>query len=249
MDGMGAQLRAARSRLGFTLREVEERSFMLARQRGQSGYRISASWLDRIEREDRELSGTKLIALTFIYSLTMDQMLALCPGGSDSSTHLENVASPNTTLLLTEGPLEEHARLWLPDKIMADPPPEDTALLPIGEGVLPSHFRRGIIGRRDHNMEPMVLAGSIVLIDTQRKAIAKRREWSNDFDRPIYFLFTRRGYRCGFCALDREEQWLRIVPHMLSPEPDGNELRWRYRKEVEVVGTVAALFTRRIAHT
>jgi transcriptional regulator with XRE-family HTH domain len=80
MESIGAQLRAARSRLKLTLREVEERSNKLAQQWGHSGYRISHSWLDRIERENRGLSATKLIVLAFIYNLTMDQMLALCPG-------------------------------------------------------------------------------------------------------------------------------------------------------------------------
>jgi len=91
----------------------------------------------------------------------------------------------------------------------------------------------------------MIRAGSIVLIDTQKRAIACRKDWTNEFDRPIYFLFTRTGYFCGFCELDREQVCLQLVPHQLSPEP--KDKRWRYRKEVEVIGTVAALFTRRAA--
>lgn len=238
--------RARRNSLGLTLREVEERSFLLTQEWGRSGYRISASWLDRVEREDRGLSATKLIVLAFNYNLTTDQMLALCPGASDSTAHLEHVASPNATLLLTRGPLEEYARLWLPDKLVTDPPPENTILLSSDPGVLPANYRRGVIGRRDRTMEPMILAGSIVLIDTRKRAIANRRDWSNEFDRPIYFLFARTGYFCGFCELDRKEGFLMLVPHMLSYERQEDEQRrWKYRKEVEVIGTVAGLFTRR----
>jgi transcriptional regulator with XRE-family HTH domain len=244
MDDIGVQLRAARNRLGLTLREVEERTILLARQWGNAAYRISASWLDRVERENRGLSATKLIVLAFIYNLTTDQMLALCPGANDSAAQLEQVSSPNSTLLLAHGPLEQHARLWLPDKLVTTPPPEDTTLLPSDQGVLPVHFRRGVIGRRDRTMEPMILPGSIVLIDTQKRAIAARKDWTNEFDRPIYFLFTRAGYICGFCDLDKEADWLTLVPHMLSFETNK---RWKYKKEVEVVGTVAGLFTRRVA--
>jgi hypothetical protein len=90
----------------------------------------------------------------------------------------------------------------------------------------------------------MILAGSIVLIDSQKRAIASRKDWTNEFDRPIYFLFTRNGYFCGFCELDKKAEWLTLVPHMLSPEPN-DDRRWRNRREVEVIGTVVGLFTRR----
>lgn len=129
---------------------------------------------------------------------------------------------------------------------MTDPAPEDTMLLSHDRAVLPAHYRRGIIGSRDRSLEPMLLAGSIVLIDTQKRAIANRKSWNNEFDRPIYFLFTREGYVCGFCELDKKAEWLKLVPHMLSFEIK-EDTRWRYRKEVEVIGTVAALFTRRAA--
>src|ERR1700761_1893956 len=136
MDGIGGKLRAARLAWKLTLREVEERSLRLAQQWGNSAYRMSASWLDRVERENRGLSATKLIVLAFIYNLTMEQMLTLCPGVNESSTQLELVTSPNATLLLEEGPLANHARLWLPDKLMTEPPLEDTTLLQSDQGVL-----------------------------------------------------------------------------------------------------------------
>jgi len=245
MNGIGVQLRAARQRAGLKLREVEERSSQAAQEWGNTGYKISASWLDRVENENRGLSATKLIVLAYIYNLTTDQMLALCPGTTDSSAQLEHIASPNSTLLLVQGPLEEHARLWLPDSLLTDTAPEDTTLLQSDQGVLPVHLRRGVVGRHDRTMEPMILRGSIVLIDTQKRAIAGRKDWTNEFDRPIYFLFTRTGYYCGFCELDKKEDWLQLVPHQLSPEP--KDKRWKYRKEVEVIGTVAGLFTRRVA--
>jgi len=245
MNGIGIQLRAARLRWGFNLREVEERSSHLAQQWGNTNYKISASWLHRVENENRGLSATKLIVLAYIYNLTTDQMLALCPGAGDSSAQLDHVSSPNSTLLLAQGPLEQHAKLWLPDKLLTDPPPDDTTLLQSDQGILPANLRRGVIGRHDRTMEPMVLAGSIVLIDSQKRAIAGRKDWTNEFDRPIYFLFTRIGYFCGFCELDGKQEWLQLVPHQLSPEP--KNIRWKYRKEVEVIGTVAGLFTRRAA--
>lgn len=243
--GIGTQLHDIRNRLKLTLRETEERCALVAQQWGNEAYRISASWLDRVERENRGLSATKLIVLAYIYNLSTDQMLSFCPGSNEGSAQLLKASSPNSTLLLAEGPLENLARAWVPDNLITDPLPEQTMLLQSDHKMLPPHYRRGIIGRHDRTMEPMILAGSIVLIDSQKRAIASRKDWTNEFNRPIYFLFTRNGYFCGFCELDKKAEWLTLVPHMLSPEPN-DDRRWRYRREVEVIGTVAGLFTRRV---
>lgn len=244
-EGVGIKLRAARTQWQLTLREVEERSARIAQERGNAAYRISASWLDRVERENRELSATKLIVLAVIYGLTAEQLLSLCPATGGTSAPLDQVASPNVTMLLKGGPLEEHARLWLPEELVTAPAPEHTTLLPPAErGALPATYRRGIIGQRDRTLEPMVAAGSLVLIDTSKRAIASRREWNHEFDRPIYFLLTRSGYVAGFCELDRDSDWLTLVPHPLSFETNR---RWKYRKEIEVIGTVTGIFLRRAA--
>jgi hypothetical protein len=153
------------------------------------GYRISASWLDRIEREDRGLSAAKLIVLIFIYQLINEQLLGLCPGTGDIPGNLDYGSKPNAALLLMSSTLNENTRLWLPDQLITDPPPENTMLLASDNKSLPRHYRRGIIGRRDRIMEPMILAGSTVLIDTRKRAIAKRRDWNNDFDRPVLLSF------------------------------------------------------------
>lgn len=240
MDQVGAQLRAIRQRWGLTLREVEERSIRLAQEWGKPSYRISASWLDRVEREGRGLSLAKFLVLAAVYSIPSDQLLAYCPQSTDDSLIRGQISSPNSTLLLTSGPLEEHARLWLPDGVAAEPIPDTTTLLS-HENHLPSHYRRGIIGRRDKTLDPMIRPGSIVLINTQRRAVAHRREWTNEFDRPIYFLLTHEGYICGWCELDKNAEWLTLVPHSLSYSTGQ---RWRYRREVEVIGRVAVVLLR-----
>lgn len=240
MEQIGARLRAIRQKWGLTLREVEERSVRLAQEWGNPSYRISASWLDRIERENRRLSAAKLIVLAVVYSIPPDQLLALCSRGSSNPPQYDHLSGPNTTLLLTKGPMEQNARLWLPDSIAIEPIPEETTYLS-QEDHLPSHYRRGIIGRRDKTMDPMIRPGSIVLINTQRRAIAHRREWKNEFDRPIYFLLTHAGYICGWCELDKNAEWLTLAPHPLSY---ATGQRWKYRKEVEVIGRVSVVLLR-----
>lgn len=238
---LGEKLRAARMRWKLSLREVEERSLGLAKQWGKPSYSISASWLQRVESDEGVLSATKLLVLAVIYSLNPEHLLEFCPPG-DGPSLMEDSYSPNATLLLNEGRLAESAKGWFPDTLLTAPPPEETTLITTEPGPLPTQYARGIIGLRDRNLEPMVPAGSILVIDTLKRAIAARRQWNNEFDRPIYFLLTRNGYQSGFCELDKQQEWLTLLPHPLS---FCDSTRWRYKNEVDVIGTVAAVFIRR----
>src|ERR1039457_4855506 len=142
MSRIGDKLREARSRWKLSLREVEERSSQLAAQWQNPAYRISASWLDRVEREDRGLSATKLIVLAAIYGLTAEQMIGLCPASGATPGHeLSQVSAPNATLLLSSGPLEQYAKHWLPDSFLTVPFPDAAPPLPPAQGLLGSHYR------------------------------------------------------------------------------------------------------------
>jgi transcriptional regulator with XRE-family HTH domain len=234
MVGMGAKLRAIRRQWQLSLREVEERSLRFAQQRGSPSYQVSASWLDRLEREEHELTVNKLIALADIYNVPADQLLrSVYP--SPPSPILRQLSTPNATMLLTDGPLEEQARYLLPDTPFAGPVPNETALLPAESGSFTASFRRGIIGKRDFTLDPMIPAGSIVQIDTQKRAICSRKDWTHEFQRPIYFLMTRDSYVCGWCEIDKTSNWLTLMPHPLSP---ASSRRWRYRTEIENIGRV-----------
>jgi hypothetical protein len=81
----------------------------------------------------------------------------------------------------------------------------------------------------------MIPAGSIVHIDTRKRAISPRRDWTHEFQRPIYFLMTRDSYVCGWCELDKRSDWLTLIPHPLSP---ASSQRWKYRAEIECMGCV-----------
>ena len=94
----------------LSLREVEERSLRFAQDRGNSSYQISASWLDRLEREEHELTVNKLIALASIYNIPTEQLLRSMHPANEKTLNLKQLSSPNATILLTEGPLEAQAK-------------------------------------------------------------------------------------------------------------------------------------------
>jgi hypothetical protein len=241
MKGVGARLRTIRSQWGLSLLEVEERSLRLAQEWGSPSYQISASWLGRVEREDHELSATKVLVLGAIYNIAPEQMLGYCQPGPGHLSAFNQLAGPNTTLLLAGGPLGELAQNLLPDNFNSEPVPEATTLLPLADEPEASPYRRGIIGRRDQMLDPMIRAGSIVLINLQKTSIIPRKHLRHEFDRPIYFLFTRDGYVCGWCELDKEPAWLTLIPHPFSR---ARSQRYRYKDEIDVIGQVVAVFMR-----
>jgi hypothetical protein len=143
-------------------------------------------------------------------------------------------------MLLTGGRLEEQATYLLPDLLGPDQPPDETEFLS-HDGLSPAPYRRGIIGERDRTLDPMIPPGSIVHIDTQSRSILSRKDWSHEFQRPIYFLMTWDAYVCGWCELDRASDWLTMIPHPLSP---ASSRRWKYRTEIESLGRVVAVAIR-----
>src|ERR1700742_2659886 len=103
MVGMGARLRAIRRQWQLSLREVEERSLRMAQERGNESYQISASWLDRLEREEHELTVNKLVVLAGIYSLHPEQLLRSLYSGDSQAKLRRKLSRPNATMSLGEG--------------------------------------------------------------------------------------------------------------------------------------------------
>jgi hypothetical protein len=176
----------------LSLRDVEEQSFRLALEWGNEAYRISAGWLDSLEREEHEMSVSTRLVLANIYKLPAEQLLRPVFPGSPHALNLLELSVRNSS-----------GRVRTPDH---------TTVLPADNGISPARFGRGIIGKHDRTLDPMVPPGSIVYIDTNERIIPTRRNWADEFQRPIYFLLTRDAYICGWCELDDDSEWLALIP-------------------------------------
>ena len=83
-------------------------------------------------------------------------------------------------------------------------------------------------------MYPVLRPGSLVLIDESRRRIATDG-WTNERDRPIYFLEHRAGYRCGWCT--SYESQILVQPHPSSHQKPGLYALG----EIDVIGQVAGV--------
>jgi transcriptional regulator with XRE-family HTH domain len=238
MARIGARLRMIRQQWQLSLREVEQRSRSIAWERGDSSFQVSASWLARLESDGHELTVNKLRALAEIYSIPIDQLLRCNYLGNAEPLTFPGAS---TTTLPMEGSQKSTTNHLLSDTPIPDQSPEETTLLPKENVLFPTPYRRGIIGELDLTLDPMIPPGSIVQIDTTDLAISSRKNWSHEFQRPVYFLMTRVGYVSGWCELDRNSEWLTLIPHPLLP---ASSRRWKYREEIENLGRVISVVIR-----
>ena len=206
---------------------------------------MSASWLARLESDGHELTVNKLIALAEIYAIPIDQLLRyIYPGNAELLT-LDQLPSSSGSTLPIEGSRKSQANRSLSDTPFPDQSPDETTLLTTENGQSLTPYLRGIIGRLDLTLDPMIPPGSIVRIDTRNRAISSRKNWSHEFQRPVYFLRTREGHVCSWCELDGNSEWLTLIAHPLSP---ASSRRWRYRTEIENLGRVTSVVIRLAFH-
>jgi hypothetical protein len=99
-------------------------------------------------------------------------------------------------------------------------------------------YSYGYIGQEDRMMAPLLTPGAFVQIDDTSTKVAKG-PWRSEYERPIYFVETREGYRCCWCAL--QDKQLILQPHPLSPELAHFR---RYPQEAEVIGQVVGAVLR-----
>ena len=239
----GLRLRQARERLGFTYRDVERASFELASRRGRSEFIIHISRLADIENRGVVPGLHKLYALAAIYHLNPVEVCRWYEVPLDEFfADGAELPAPRTHLIAPP------ATMHVPVRFDPAFDPRRTEFLSrmierwgTFEGVLTNGYNRhryGFIGLDDHRMEPLLRPGSIVLVDTSCARI-ETGSWRTEFDRPIYFVDVRDGYRCGW--FNQDGVWLLMQPHPLSRcKPES----WKMPAEAEVVGRVIGVATR-----
>ncbi len=236
MENIGAKLREVRERLKLSRQDVEVETARIAKLRGNPDCKISANWLYRVECGEHGIGGIKLLTLAYVYYLTVEELLAFDDAPNqpvEADWHLS--VEPKETLLLTPGPLNDLARLKLPDGYSV--PPKKTRLIEDESRPRTARYVRAIIGKDDNRMYPLLHPSAIVLIDRHKRAVAKPVNAKNEFEIPIYFFETHDGPVFGWASLGKNDI-LSILAHPCSGK---SPLHFQYKQEIDVIGQIVGV--------
>jgi len=248
MDDPGHRLKQARERLNLTYRDVGEASVQIANRHHNDEYLIALSRLSDIENKGTVPSIYRLYSLCTIYRLEIAEVLEwygvlLARQAADAAsivigkTHPINFSSGFYGDL--QVPLSLDPGVDLRKTTFLSHVVQRWGKLPLSllSGTDVKNLRYAFVGSDDWNMYPLIHPESLILIDeTQRKITAGG--WSNEFDRPIYFVEHRTGYFLGWCS--QVDKQLIVSPHPASrsaPQVFLND-------EVDIIGQVSGVAMR-----
>ncbi len=251
MEDPGRQLRRVREALQLRYRDVEEASQVIARIRQNQEFSVGLSRLADIENKGTLPSLYRLYTLCAIYGLKMDTVLEWY--GID----VHNLMSDATRLPIKytrpvdfewwsekssgdslpaggSHPLDFTRTVYLTPQVRRE---RKLAFAELGSPDS-KRYRYALVGTEDWFMYPILPPGSFLQIDESRKKIIAEG-FTEEHERPIYFLEHRGGYRCGWCS---EKSGLLIV----QPHPgSGMSLEiYRYPGEVDILGQVTGVSKR-----
>lgn len=244
----GNRLRGLREKLGLTIRDVENASAELASRYGHEDYAIPISRLSDIETKGVTPSIYRLYSFAVIYHCDFLEMLSWYGVTLDRIPKDFRVIEHTRTHVA--GGLNSIPSVQMPVRL--DPAFDLRRTANLGRlierwGVAPVAFLQqftttgytyGYVGTEDFTMYPLLLPGSFVQVDESRNKIVERT-WTSEYERPIYFIETRKGHVCSWCALKGDD--LILQPHPLSP---AHPQVLRNQIEGEVIGQVVAVAMR-----
>lgn len=244
MDRAGEKLKRARERLKLTFRDVEHASQGIAGRRENDEFIIALSRLSDIENKGTLPTIYRLYSLCAIYRLDFDEVVGWY------GVPKNQLASEAMHIRLEETHIvnfSTNAVKTIPDARGSEIDLNHTTFLTqITKrwGKLPLAFlnapesgqhRYGLIGLEDWSMYPVLQPGSLVLLDENKRKIASHG-WTNEFDRPIYFLERRDGYECGWCAV--ADGHLVVQPH---PASTAKVRDYKYPGDIDIIGQVVGV--------
>lgn len=237
----GLRLRKVRETQGLTYRDVEKASYEIAVKRGRSDFIIHISRLADIENRNVVPTLHKLYSLATILHVDPIEISGWYEAPFRQTLHDGGCfPPPRTQLGETLLPAVEANSFTQRFEL------QTTELVVNQSAAVPwprmqdsqnGRFKYGYIGLSDRRMVPLLRPGSKVLIDTTLRRI-EDTDWFSEYDRPLYFVEIRDGYRCGWFQKDKSR--LVMQPHALSrcmPEA------WRTPEEAEIVGQVVGVVT------
>jgi transcriptional regulator with XRE-family HTH domain len=249
MAEAGQKLKRTRERLNLRYRDVEQASLKIAERHKNDEFVIALSRLADIENKGTVPSIFRLYTLCAIYRLDFQEVLEwygvdlpAMPGDAATidieRTHLVEFSSDGrgeVQVPLSLDPGVDLRRTTFLSRVI-----QRWGRLPLMllNGLDLRSHRYAFIGTEDWSMYPLLQPGSLVVIDETKRKILPGG-WSNEFERPIYFLEHREGYLCGWCTLDGSR--MMVQPH---PASMCNPTVYAFPDEIDVIGQVTGVAMR-----
>jgi len=241
----GKSLRTLRERLGLTMRDVDDSSARIAEKYRNEEYYIPPSRLSDIETKGVLPNIHRFYTLAVIYRRDVRELMAwygvdlnnlaadlslVSPPKSHISEALASLSTAQVPLHMD--PAFDERRTTNLGRMV-----EQWGLVPLAylAKFATSEFTYGYVGTQDFTMYPILPPGSFIQVDESKNKVVEG-SWRSEYERPIYFVETRNGHTCCWCALHREE--IILQPHPLSPVP----VRiLRHPRDAEVLGQVVGV--------
>jgi len=246
MELAGQRLRRARERLNLKFRDVELASQQIAERHDNQEFSVLISRLSDIETQGTLPSIYRLYSLCCIYRLDLNEVLGWYGIGTESmaadaglipieKTHsIGFEADPGAEVNI---PISLNPGIDLSKTFFVSEVVQRWGKLPLAlvGGVDVKRYRYGFVGTEDWSMHPAIPAGALLIVDDTKRKI-QAGGWTNQSDRPVYFLEHRDGFYCRWCSL--KDGVLSLIP---DPSSEAPILSFKYPEEIDVIGQVVGL--------
>jgi len=246
----GQYLKAVRERLQIGMREVQDASLVIASEEGNENFYVSPARLTQIENEESVPSFYKLFSLCSVYGLDLNDVLGRYGVNANRTRAYRTRFIPEITRTTSAEIYGFEDKVLVPVRIDPTFRWETTQLVNRVVsmwGEIPAAFllrsnprkhTYGYVGLTDRTMFPLVRPGSLLMIDPERKRVVNDG-WKNEFERPVYFVELRDGYRCAWCQVEGSR--LVLIPHPVSNVPVQS---FNLTTEAEILGQVVGVAMR-----
>jgi transcriptional regulator with XRE-family HTH domain len=242
-------MKRVREKLYLKYRDVAEASKRLAREKGNPEFAIGLSRLADIENRGTVPSIYRLYSLGAIYGMDFTTLLAIfgvnaahMPADSLGLAFARTRAArfdPDGATVV-EAPFDLESTFDLKSTTYVSRHFHRWGKLPVLllQSLDLRKQRYAFIGTEDWSMHPLIRPGSFVQVDEAKRQI-KREQKLHEYEKPIYFLEDRTGFRCAWCTIRGE--WLIAQSHAASGVAPQI---YKYPSEVDVVGQVVGVAMR-----
>lgn len=232
----GNQIRRMREERGLRPVDIERVSESIRQRRGHPDFAINHATLNDIENQHSLPNVRRMFSLAVCFRVPLEQILSVYGASSEAARQFWSDVEPDATRiesldsafvaqfdksfdLRRTGPFEMDITHWpsLPDTLQNRSDP--------------ANYCYAWVGMQDTTMADLIPPCSLVEVDRSQN-IVEHSAWLTLRSRPIYFCWTKDGYRCAWCERHGDE--LVLLPHPVS---DAQVKRYR-GKEATVIGRI-----------